>query len=123
MSDEREAAFYQTFEFKGTPLQPMTQGRKTLLMSIFSDDKIPQVVKIHAAVYTMICADSVLKRAFRDIGKFVDGAMEWADKTITEDDYEAESQLIVQVMENIRKTRAQAIPDPQSDSLGDDLGN
>lgn len=103
--------FYKEFEFKGIKLQPMSEGRRALMLSIMAEDSIGKIIRMHCAIYCLICDVVTARNGFRNINKFVDSAMEWADKNITEADYKEEGELIQKINDHADTTRAEPVED------------
>jgi len=114
-------SFHQTFEFKGVTLQPFSEGRRALILSIMGEDDYPKIIRLHAAMFAMICEKHVLKSAFCRMGVFIENAMEWAEKNIDQNDYEQEGQIISDLMNHSSKSKVEVVED--ASYLPDPSGN
>lgn len=104
--------FNKQFAFKDIPLNEMSYARRTLMLSIMGDSDVPKIARMHGCLYALACDPKEAKAAFRGIGKFIDDSMEWAErKGITENDLEAEGNLIRDINEHASKTKVEEVPD------------
>ena len=125
MSDvhEMERAFYETHTFKGKQLEPFTQGRKDVLLSVgvnFAGGKIT-IMDMHIIMFTLVTDRKTLATAHRDPEAYAEKVLAWVDENITEEDYEEEGRVIKAVLEASGKTKATAIEDPAA--VGGEMGN
>ena len=107
--------FHKTFEFKGKDLQPFSEGRRAVAMSIgvrMGGDPAPSLMDVHALLFILLCSDKkVLAKAHRDPDTFWGKIIDWADATITPADYEEEARIVKEVIENAFSTRAVPLDD------------
>lgn len=115
--------FYKTFEWKGKQLQPFSEARRAVAMSIgvrMGGDPAPSILDIHALIYILLCEKKDLVRAHRDPDAFMAKVLDWADANITPADYEAEASLVRDCIANAFSTRATSIDDGD---IGGNPGN
>lgn len=120
---EMERAFYEKHVFKGKELEPFSQGRKDVLLSVgvnFAGGKIT-IMDMHTIMFTLWTDRKTLATAHRDPEAYAEKVLAWVDEIITEDDYAEEGRIIKEILEASGKTKATAIEEMAT--AGDSMGN
>jgi hypothetical protein len=121
---EKQNAYHTAHSFKGVELQPFSEGRRMVAMSIGvlrqrEDDGDDVATKnkftladIHAIIFICLTEDrKVLRSAHRDPDAFWGKIMDWADANITEADYAEEAEVATNVLTSAFATQVEPVPD------------
>jgi hypothetical protein len=115
--------FYQTYEWKGTELQPFSEARRSVAMSVgvrLGGDLPPSILDIHILLYILLSDKKELVKAHRNPDAFISSVLDWADKNITPADYEEEAKVVGEVIRNSNITAATIVEDG---APGEPMGN
>lgn len=122
--NDKNIAFDQTFEWKGKPLFPFSQGRLRSAFSIgvrMGLGDAPTISDIHAILFICLSTPEALASSHRKPDAFWQLIDAWVDTNITPADYEAEANLVKEILQAAFATKAEAIP--TTGEGGDNLGN
>lgn len=120
-TDTAEAAMFQTWEFKGVEIKPLSIGRKNNLITLARS--VPAGPTMFAMVlYGATCKPSEIIRGLRDPDWFIEKVTEWMEKIeMDQDDYEELGRIFNELIASTNKNRAVPVSDP--DMMPDPLGN
>jgi len=97
-----------TFQFKGQTLLPFSQARKDVAQALglhCFQGKPPTLMDMHLIIFVCLSSNARLVKAYREPDPFIEEAMVWIDANVTPDDYQAESQLVKDLVEKVEKAR------------------
>lgn len=97
-----------TFTFKGIELRPFSEGRRSVAMALglhCFQGKKPTLMDMHLIIYVCLSDPQKLAKAYREPDQFIVEAMDWVDKNITPADYEAEANVVKEMMTLIDQAR------------------
>jgi len=111
----------QTFDFKGTTIQPLSYARRALILGMVNLAS-PGFMDVATAIYGAICDEKELIRARRKPEAFDESVARWIDKVkFGPADSEEAGRLLAALLDNSEENKAKAIdtdadllPDPNS---------
>jgi len=118
-----------TFEWKGKALHPFSEGRRSLALSIGVRIFNPKVTEeqrnegllmdCHAILY--LCAHSfeTISIGHRQPDRIWSNIMEWSEQNVKQKDYQAEIELVGEILKDAFSERAQIVVEGGDDVAGE----
>ena len=122
MTTDTENSMFQTWEFKGIEIKPLSYARKFKASKLVDFSKVTPW-DMAVLTFALVCDELTLSKGTRDPSWFDEKVSEWINKNkITMEDFnESAMATIKSVMENSDANKAIPITDPSM--MPDPLGN
>lgn len=103
---------FQTWEFKGIEIKPLTLGRKNNIVTLIAGLPIGPTM-FAMAVYGAICPVPEIIKGLRNPDWFTEKVTEWMESIeLDQGDYEQLGTIFKELIENSGKNRAVPVTDP-----------
>lgn len=121
MTETTDDQFFQTFEFKGVEIPPLSYARRSLILGMVNPANL-SFMDAPTFLYGAICPQKDLIRARRNPEKFDEAVAAWIDKVeFSEHDADEASRVISALLANSDANRAE--PTNDASLSPDPLGN
>lgn len=112
MTTNEETSMFQTWEFKGLEIKPLTLGRKNNIVTLIAGLPIGPTM-FAMAVYGAICPVPEIIKGLRNPDWFTEKVTEWMESIeLDQGDYEQLGTIFKELIENSGKNRAVPVTDP-----------